>query len=293
MYDAFFGVRSLVVPFSASPSTLAEAERAKGVLRPAPGDYNAENPELIVRLGPHRRAPSALFGAASGRNSGRSSPIDAAAASAFAGPGGDELGLSDARGGSLPAEGDAVELDIDRAFNRPDAHRAPRLGFARAGREAMLAKGAALGESVVRAWGDAELAPIASFDTHRVEAISRQVVRAMRFVRAQEAAHMSAREAATVAEHAVAQAHRLTKIGVGRGKIPSPPREVRDQRAALFATASDLQLLLDAENAAPSGSAKTLAPRAVPSRYTAAAPATAAQVSAAQRRYNDAAAKYL
>jgi hypothetical protein len=166
------------------------------------------------------------------------------------------------------------------------------LGFARAGREAMLAKGAALGESVVRAWGDAELAPIASFDTHRVEAISRQVVRAMRFVRAQEAAHMSAREAAAVAEHAVAQAHRLTKNGVGRGKIPSPPREVRDQRAALFATASDLQLLLDAENAA-SGSAKTLAPRAVPSRYTAAAPATAAQVSAAQRRYNDAAAKYL
>ena len=235
--DELFGAQRVIVPFAAPPADVAAVEAAKGLLRPGPTDYRSEDPELLVTVGPHRRAPRVSIGATTGRDAGaRSGQLGAATAAALGGRG-DELGLE--AGAGLPAEGDVLELDAGRAYTRPDAPRAPRFSFPRAAVTGGDGgdSGSAL-DSIAGAWRDPELSSVRALDAARVEALSQQVRRAMRFVRAQEAAQRAAREVTAEARASVANRWQPDPGRIARafGDAPPPrrPAEAEAEAGAAF-----------------------------------------------------------
>jgi hypothetical protein len=307
--DEFFGVRRVVLPFSAPPAEVTAVEEARGLRRPGPADYRTEEPRLLTALGSHRRAPGVSIGATTGRDAGSArSALGPETAAALAGPGGDELGLVAGGVRAAPREGDVLELDAERAAQRPNAPRAPRFSFPRGDGVAAAAAAAAAAEAagggleaVAGAWGDAELSAVRSADARRVRGLGRQVARALRFVRAQEAAQREAAALVREADEAVEARFRpdaaLARAAAERlesapAPLLAPAAEVAFDREMLRSVAADLDRLLAAPLPVPpaaeaAAAAAVAGPAAVasavPSRYTAAAVPPPASVSPAKR----------
>jgi len=308
--DEFFGVRRVVLPFSAPPAEVTAVEEARGLRRPGPADYRTEEPRLLTALGSHRRAPGVSIGATTGRESGSArSALGPETAAALAGPGGDELGLVAGGARSAPREGDVLELDAERAAQRPNAPRAPRFSFPRGDGVAAAAAAAAASEAVgggleavAGAWGDAELSAVRSADTRRIRGLGRQVARALRFVRAQEAAQREAAMLVREADEAVEARFRpdaalaraaAERLEVPPAPAPAPVAEIAFDREMLRSVAADLDRLLAAPLPVPPAAAAAAAAAAVagpaavaaavPSRYTAVAAPPPAAASPAKR----------
>jgi hypothetical protein len=239
--------RRVVVPFTAPAAPVVVEADSTG---PGPADYRAEDPELLYRVGTHRRPPSVSLGSMTGRDdreraaatSARARAMAAAedaaiVAAAFGWDGGAAVTSGPAAALSARAvacEGDVLDLDIDRAYDRPGrpkhlpAHTFARAESGRGGGNAELERRGwgVLGDADLpqpwEEWGG-EVAVVSrsrgrsaagaggagnvgeatarkAYDVHLVEAVDRQIARAARRLDADAQALEATRRAAVVAD---------------------------------------------------------------------------------------------
>jgi len=174
--DKFFGVRQVLVPFTATVASVAEAEAVKGSFLPGPGSHTVL-PSHSTNFGPHRRGSAPVFPTAGrrGEKASRSSLFRAMGERVD-----DELGCWDDKQSSAPGEGDVIELTL--TSNRPNTVNAPRLGFNKASQrvsEAVFSEAEA-----ARVWQGDELIEVQS--AQNFERLSKKIRRAVRFIQEQE-----------------------------------------------------------------------------------------------------------
>jgi hypothetical protein len=171
--DKFFGVRKVLVPFTATVESVTEAEIAKGSITPGPGAHTIL-PTHSTHFGPHRRSSAPVFPTA-GRSKDKASRSSLFRAMSERVD--DELGVWE-KGSSAAEEGDIVE--ISHNVHRPNSINAPHVGFNKAQRvpETFFETEAA------QIWGGDELTEVKT--ARNLAKLSRKISRAVRFIQEQE-----------------------------------------------------------------------------------------------------------
>jgi hypothetical protein len=191
--DKFFGVRQVLVPFTASVAMVSEAEAAKGSFLPGPGSHTVL-PSHSTSFGPHRRGSAPVFSTAGrgGEKASRSSLFRAMGERID-----DELGCWDDKQSSAPGEGDVVELTL--SSNRPNTVNAPRLGFNKAPQR--VSETVYSEAEAARIWQGDELIEVQS--ARNLERLSKKIARAVRFIQEQEDEQKEALHASERANNAL------------------------------------------------------------------------------------------
>jgi hypothetical protein len=168
--DKFFGIRQVIVPFTASVSIVTEAEIAKGSIAPGPGAHNIK-PEHITRFGPHHRSSMPIIAKTSRRDKVSKSSLFRAMGERNE----DELGVWEDSPHSAQ-EGDIIELDARLASQRPNLISAPHVGF----KKALRVPNNFSETKAATVWGGDELVEVKS--AQNLDILAKKIARAVRFI---------------------------------------------------------------------------------------------------------------